>query len=70
MAPRSPNSRALIEALRSTLAHLEQEPVSTDALSELRRSIVLAIAELDMREGEPGLSHLIMNRETSHDGGF
>lgn len=52
MVPRSPSSRALIKALRATLARLEEETLSTDALSELKRSIVLAIAELDMREDD------------------
>jgi len=52
MVPHSHNSRALIEALRATLARIEQKPISTEALSELKRSIVLAIAELDIREGD------------------
>ena len=44
-------SNTLIEVLRSTLAQIEQEELSGDALRELKRSIVLTISELELWRG-------------------
>ena len=59
MTPHSKNAATLVKALRATLAQLEQEDeLNAEDLNELKRSILLTIAKLDLREDEPGSDSL------------